>query len=116
MLHTFGVETIALGLNAGLSGEMLATLLDDLNVPYDFVQADGYTRVAALITEVDKRRQSTIITHTLTAQPSHLDELVARAAAENTALLGTGLRQAACHQACRLTPMRVCYRWRKKIT
>ena len=81
VLHAFDVETLALGLNAGLSGEMLAALLAELDVPYDFVQANGYTRVAALITDREQGRQSTIIAHTLTATPAHLDELLALAAA-----------------------------------
>lgn len=78
-LHNFGVDTVALGLNAGLSGEMLTALLDETGVAYDFVQANGYTRVAALITDTTERRQSTIIAHTLTANAAHLDELVRRA-------------------------------------
>lgn len=78
VLHAFGIDTLALGLNAGHSGEMLVALLDDLGVPYEFVQADGYTRVAALITDMETGRQSTIIAHTLTAEPSHLDELLER--------------------------------------
>ena len=82
VLHTFGIDTLALGLNAGLSGDMLASLMDERGVPYDFVQADGYTRVAALITDRATSRQSTIIANTMTATPAHLDELLDRAAAK----------------------------------
>ncbi len=82
VLHTFGVETVAFGLNAGLSGEMLAALLDEWETPYDFVQANGYTRIAALLTDKTAQRQSTIIAHTLTSEPAHLDELIVRVAAK----------------------------------
>jgi 1-phosphofructokinase family hexose kinase len=78
ILHLFGVDTLALGLNAGLSGVMLAALLDELGVAHDFVPANGYTRVAALITDRQACRQSTIIAHTLTADESHLEELLTR--------------------------------------
>lgn len=81
VLHTFGVATLALGLNAGLSGDTLAALLDELGVPYEFVPASGHTRVAALITDRDAQRQSTVIASTLTADGSHLDQLLALATA-----------------------------------
>jgi tagatose 6-phosphate kinase len=81
VLHLFGVETVALGLNAGLSGAMLTALLDELGVVHDFVPANGYTRIAALITDKQARRQSTIIAHTLSADESHLEELLSRAEA-----------------------------------
>ena len=79
VLNTFGVDTVALGLNAGLSGDMLSALLDEIGVPYDFVRANGYTRVAALLTDKVTVEQSTIIAHTLTATPAHLDQLMERA-------------------------------------
>ena len=81
VLHGFGIDTLALGLNAGLSGEMLAALLNELGVPFQFVQVDGYTRVAALITDMARGRQSTLIAHTLSATPAHLEELLALTAA-----------------------------------
>ncbi len=78
----FGVETLALGLSAGLSGDMLAALMDEIGAPYEFIPANGYTRVAALITDKAQGRQSTIVAHTLTAEPAHLDRLLARAEAK----------------------------------
>ncbi len=82
ILHAFDVDTLALGLSAGHTGEQLALLLDDLGVPYAFVQAEGYTRVAALITDKVQGRQSTVIAHTLRATPAHLESLL-ELAAEN---------------------------------
>jgi len=88
LLHTFGVETLALSLSAGLSGDMLAALLDEMGVPYEFVPANGYTRVAALITDRTTGRQSTIVAHTLTAEPAHLERLLALAEARLPACWG----------------------------
>ncbi len=76
ILHTYGVETIALGLSAGQAGEHLERLLAGYGVPYAFVQVEGHTRVAALITDGARQRQSTILAHTLSANASHIDELV----------------------------------------
>ena len=88
LLHAFGVRTLALSLSAGLSGDMLAALLDEMGVPYEFVPANGYTRVAALITDRATGRQSTIVAHTLTAEPAHLERLLALAEARLPACWG----------------------------
>ena len=76
ILHALGAKTLAISLNAGLSGTMLAALLDDRGVPYHFVTAEGETRTAALITDITHRRQSTILAPTLKAGPEHLAQLV----------------------------------------
>jgi tagatose 6-phosphate kinase len=76
ILHDFGVETLAIGLAAGLSGDMLAALVAERGTPACFLPATGHTRVAALLTDVAARRQSTILAHTLTAEPSHLTQLL----------------------------------------
>lgn len=80
ILHVLGAPTLALSLNAGHSGEMLAALLADQGVPCEFVPAHGQTRVAALITDQATGRQSTILASTLSAGPQHLDHLLARLA------------------------------------
>jgi 1-phosphofructokinase family hexose kinase len=76
ILHDFGVETLAIGLAAGLSGEMLAALVAERGTPACFLPATGHTRVAALLTDVAARRQSTILAHTLTADAAHLTQLL----------------------------------------
>jgi fructose-1-phosphate kinase PfkB-like protein len=55
---------------------MLAALLDERQVPYLMIPAHGYTRVAALITDMAATRQSTVLAHTLTAEPFHLDRIL----------------------------------------
>ena len=59
VLHGFGTGTLAIGLSSGLSGEMLAALLDERQLPYLMIPAHGYTRVAVLITDMTAARQST---------------------------------------------------------
>ena len=76
ILHELGAKTLAISLNAGLSGDMLAALLTARNLPCHFVAAQGQTRIAALITDVAQGRQSTILAPTLTATPQQLDELI----------------------------------------
>lgn len=81
ILHELGAATLAISLNAGLSGAMLAALLDERGVPCQFVPAQGQTRIAALITDIAQGRQSTILAPTLTATPQHLEQLAAQVVA-----------------------------------
>jgi 1-phosphofructokinase family hexose kinase len=78
ILHVLGAPTVAIALNAGLTGEMLAAMLAEQAVPCDFVPAEGHTRMAALITDTATHRQSTILAPTLRAGPAHLAQLAAR--------------------------------------
>jgi 1-phosphofructokinase family hexose kinase len=78
ILHVLGAPTVAISLNAGLTGQMLAALLAEQGVPCDIVPARGHTRSAALITDVTTQRQSTILAPTLTAGPVELARLCER--------------------------------------
>ncbi len=108
-----GVETLALGLSAGLSGDMLAALMDEIGAPYEFIPANGYTRVAALITDKAQGRQSTIVAHTLTAEPAHLDRCW-RGRKLNCPRVGAWSARVACPPACLSTPTRGCSPWGKR--
>ncbi|MCC6455423.1 MAG: hexose kinase [Caldilineaceae bacterium] len=88
ILHELNAPTLAISLNAGLSGEMLAALLAQRGVPYHLIPAQGETRIAALITDVAQGRQSTILAPTLTAGPQHLDALVEQVVAHAHASWG----------------------------
>ena len=72
ILHELGAKTLAISLNAGLSGAMLAALLAERGLPCHLIPAQGRTRIAALITDQAQKRQSTILAPTLTAGPQHL--------------------------------------------
>lgn len=75
ILHELGAKTLAISLNAGLSGEMLVALLARRGVPCQFIAAEGETRTAALITDMERGKQSTILAPTLRANAQHLHEL-----------------------------------------
>ncbi len=80
ILHALGAPTLAISLNAGHSGQMLAALLAEQGVPCEFVEAKGQTRIAALITDQAIGRQSTILAPTLAAGAQHLAALLERVA------------------------------------
>jgi len=77
VIHELGGETVATGLNAGYTGRLLADLLDEMGVAYDFVLADGETRTCIVLVDLAVRQQSTISAPTLRATRSHLAQLLA---------------------------------------
>lgn len=81
ILHELGAKTLAISLNAGLSGTMLNALLAQRGVPCHFIEAEGETRIAALITDMTQGRQSTILAPTLKADSAHLRQMLATIAA-----------------------------------
>src|SRR5690606_39025044 len=76
ILHELGAKTLAISLNAGLNGTLLAALLAARGVPCHFIAAHGETRTAALITDLAQGRQSTILAPTVTAGPRQLQMLL----------------------------------------
>jgi 1-phosphofructokinase family hexose kinase len=78
VIHELGGETVALGLNAGLSGRLLVELLDEWRIEHDFVSACGETRSALVLVDLQVGRQSTISAPTLTAGPEQLAALLDR--------------------------------------
>jgi 1-phosphofructokinase family hexose kinase len=65
LLRTLGAETKALGFAAGLAGAEMLRLLAQAHVPFDFVQAEGETRVNTVIVDQMSQSQSTIIAETM---------------------------------------------------
>lgn len=76
ILHELGCETLAIFLNAGLSGAMLEALLKERSLPYHIIPAQGETRIASLITDLSKGQQSTILAPTLTAGPQQMQAMI----------------------------------------
>jgi len=76
-IHDLGGTTVALGLNAGLSGRLHEGLLDEWGVPHDFVPALGETRTAVVLVDQAVHQQSTISAPTLAATGDHLSRLLA---------------------------------------
>ncbi len=77
-LHALGEPTVALSLNAGHTGRALASMLDDLGLCYDFVEALGETRTVPVIVDEERAVHYTITAPTLLADASHLAALLAR--------------------------------------
>ncbi len=77
VIHELGGATIALGLSAGLAGQIHQGLLDKWGVPYEFVPAHGETRTATVLVDLAVNQQSTISAPTLTATEEHVDRLLA---------------------------------------
>ena len=75
-IHELGGATLATGLAAGRNGQLLATLLDEIGIRHDFVPADGETRIAVILVDLDRERQSTITVPTLRATSAHLQGLL----------------------------------------
>jgi 1-phosphofructokinase family hexose kinase len=78
VIHELGGETVALGLNAGHTGRMLAGMLDEWGVAHDFCAARGETRTATVLVDLAANDQSTISTATLSATEGHVAELCQR--------------------------------------
>jgi len=76
VIHELGGETVALGLDAGITGQLHRDLLDRWGVRHDFCEALGETRTATVLVDLDAEMQSTISAPTLRAIGSHLTELV----------------------------------------
>jgi fructose-1-phosphate kinase PfkB-like protein len=77
VIHELGGDTVAAGLSAGLNGRLFAELLDRMGVPYDFVPAEGETRMALVLVDLAVGQQSTITAPTLRATDEHLAQLLA---------------------------------------
>jgi len=77
VLHQLGHATLATGLLAGDNGRLAVALLDQIGVAHDFVWAEGETRHATVLVDLELRAQSTITAPTLRASEHHLQMLAA---------------------------------------
>lgn len=76
VIQELGGATVALGLSAGLAGQIHEGLLERWGVPHEFVPAKGETRTATVLVDLSAGRQSTISASTLVATAEHLDRLL----------------------------------------
>jgi tagatose 6-phosphate kinase len=74
-IHELGGATLASGLAAGNNGRLHRAMLDEIGIAHDFVEADGETRMAIVLVDLEAVRQSTISVPTLLAKPDHLARL-----------------------------------------
>jgi 1-phosphofructokinase family hexose kinase len=75
VIRELGGDTVALGLNAGHTGDLLCVLLDEWRIAHDFCLALGETRTATVLVDLAVGQQSTISASTLTATEAHLTDL-----------------------------------------
>ncbi|MBV7336603.1 hexose kinase [Chloroflexi bacterium TSY] len=68
--------TIALGLNAGHTGNMLVGLLDEMDVPHDFVRGIGETRTVPVLVDQTTGAEYTITAPSLQGSEVHLEKLL----------------------------------------
>ncbi|MCB0084641.1 MAG: hexose kinase, partial [Caldilineaceae bacterium] len=80
ILHLLGKPTLALGLTAGHTGQVLASLMSEMGVPHDFIAAEGETRTVPVIRDDATGHEYTITAPTLQATTAHLAQLLARLA------------------------------------
>jgi len=52
VLRELGGDTLALGLNAGWTGRLLAGMLDERGIAHELVPADGETRTATVLVDL----------------------------------------------------------------
>lgn len=69
VLQTLGVENLALGFVAGLTGQQLVKLLDAYGIPHDLIWVEGQTRIAHVVVETLHRRHSHIVAGGLSVSP-----------------------------------------------
>ncbi|MGC8832663.1 MAG: 1-phosphofructokinase family hexose kinase [Armatimonadota bacterium] len=76
LVKTLGAKTMALGFAAGLAGAEMLKMLAEHQIPFDFVQAEGETRVNTVIVDKSTRSQSTIIAETMWVTEDQEDVLI----------------------------------------
>jgi 1-phosphofructokinase family hexose kinase len=88
-----GRDTKAYGFMAGPSGHVMCTLLDRVGVPYEFVEAEGDTRINTVLVDLELEDQTTVIVESLRVREAHVEKieaLVRDRAAEATAWVFSG--------------------------
>ena len=72
ILGRMGVGSLALGLAAGAVGEKVRSMLEDLGVRTDFIEAEGETRINTVIMDEASGEHTTITTASMSVERAHL--------------------------------------------
>jgi 1-phosphofructokinase family hexose kinase len=75
LLRQMEAETKAYGFAAGPSGHIMCVLLDNAGVPYEFVEADGDTRINTVLVDTEAGDQTTVIAETLRVNDEHVAKI-----------------------------------------
>ena len=72
ILGRMGVGSLALGLAAGAVGEKVRSMLEELGVRTDFIEAEGETRINTVIMDEASGEHTTITSASMSVEPAHL--------------------------------------------
>ncbi len=75
ILGRMGVGSLALGLAAGAIGEKVGSMLEELGVTIDFIEAEGETRVNTVIIDEATGEHTTITSASMSVEPAHIAAL-----------------------------------------
>ena len=89
VLKNLGIPTLAMGIAAGFTGDVLLGMLEERGVPADFIRADGFTRINV---KIKTGRESEINGSGPVLQESVTEELAKKLAAlpENACVVLAG--------------------------
>lgn len=75
ILGRMGVDSLALGLAAGAIGKKVQSMLEELGVRTDFIEAEGETRVNTVIIDEASGEHTTITSASMSVEPAHIEAL-----------------------------------------
>ncbi|MBW3624339.1 MAG: bifunctional hydroxymethylpyrimidine kinase/phosphomethylpyrimidine kinase, partial [Armatimonadetes bacterium] len=77
LLRQMGRDTKAYGFMAGPNGHVMGALLDRTGIPYEFIEAEGDTRVNTVIVDREMQNQTTVIAESLRVGEPHVQKIEA---------------------------------------
>ena len=78
ILAEMGIESLALGFKAGMTGETVQHMLTEKGVQTDFISVDGESRRNLVIVMETEQQQTTITSSTLQVTSAHIQQLEAK--------------------------------------
>jgi 1-phosphofructokinase family hexose kinase len=75
LLRLLDAETKAHGFIAGPAGHIMCALLDKADVPYEFIEVEGDTRINTVLVDTEAEIQSTVIVESLRVGEPHLERM-----------------------------------------
>ncbi len=81
VLHSFGIDTLSIGVVGGQTGKSLCSLLDEMCINHDFIRVAGNTRTNIKVVDLVNGTCTDINENGPEVSEEKLDELIARAKA-----------------------------------
>lgn len=104
VLKNLGIPTLAMGIAAGFTGDVLLGMLEERGVPADFIRADGFTRINV---KIKTGRESEINGSGPVLQESVTEELAKNL--RRCPKTPASFWRAACRTGCRATFTPACW-------